>query len=55
MKKLAQLLTLALLLNTSLFVPSTLGQKARSAKSRTSVKAAAQYAKAIQQFDEFAC
>ena len=54
MKKLAQLLTLALLLNTCLFVPSTLGQKARSAKSRTSVKAAAQYAKAIQQFDEFA-
>lgn len=54
MKKLAQLLTLALLLNTSLFVPSTLAQKAKLAKPRTSVKSAAQYAKAIQQFDEFA-
>jgi CubicO group peptidase (beta-lactamase class C family)/tetratricopeptide (TPR) repeat protein len=54
MKKLAQLLTLVLLLNTSLFVPSTLGQKAGSVKPRTSVKAAAQYTKAIQQFDEFA-
>src|SRR5688500_6041292 len=54
MKKFAQLLTLALLLNTSLFVPSTLGQKARSAKSGTSAKAAAQYSKALQHFDEFA-
>jgi CubicO group peptidase (beta-lactamase class C family)/tetratricopeptide (TPR) repeat protein len=54
MKKLAQLLALALLLNISLFVPSTFAQKARSAKSRTSVRTAAQYAKAIQQFDEFA-
>lgn len=54
MKKLAQLLTLALLLNTALFVPSTLGQKAKSARPRTSVRTAAQYAKAIQQFDQFA-
>lgn len=54
MKKLAQLLTLALLLNTALFVPSTLGQKSKSVKPRTSVRTAAQYAKAIRQFDEFA-
>ena len=52
MKKLAQLLTLALLLNASLFVPSTLAQKAKLAKPRASVKSAAQYTKAIQQFDE---
>ena len=54
MKKLAQLLTLALLLNTALFVPSTLGQKAKSARPRTNVRTPAQYAKAIQQFDQFA-
>src|SRR5688572_5447729 len=54
MKKLAQLLTLALLLNTSLFIPSTFAQKARAAKTRTGVKTLGHYAKALQQFDEFA-
>lgn len=54
MKKLAQLLTLALLLNTSLFVPAALAQKAKPAAPRTGVRTAAQYAKAIQHFEEFA-
>ncbi|HKO59538.1 MAG TPA: serine hydrolase [Pyrinomonadaceae bacterium] len=53
MKKLAQMLALALLLHTSLFVPAALAQKTKSPAPRTGVRTAARYSKAIQQFDEF--